>query len=371
MKTALYATTVLSIFVLQILSTSEVKADRRAASWRGQSVMEFTSDENEKLEWQIVNDGVMGGLSEGNLEFTDKGTMKFFGELSLKDNGGFATARSAAVDLNLSNDLGLLLNVKGDGRTYQARLDSDARFRGATVSFSGEFTTRRGEWRQIKIPFTDFKGSFRGTDLPDETLNPAAIERVWILLGDKKEGAFSLEVDWIRTFGKGQGNFTESKSKGEGKKVAKDEKAASDGPSSPQSLIDTAVADGRFSILKTALDRAGLTAFFQWDNKLTVFAPTDEAFEKLPEGVLENLLKPANKSQLIALLSYQVSPGDHGLPEMLSSGEVEAVEGGRLEVKFAEGRVRVNDAAVIDAGVECSDGLIHVIDSVLTPSSGS
>jgi monofunctional biosynthetic peptidoglycan transglycosylase len=77
---------------------------------------------------------------------TPEGTMRFFGELSLENNGGFSTIRSGKVDLNLSNDLGLLLRVKGDGRTYEARLDSDARYRNMPVSFAGEFKTTAGEW---------------------------------------------------------------------------------------------------------------------------------------------------------------------------------------------------------------------------------
>ena len=94
-------------------------ADEKDASWRGQSITEFSAEENARMGWQIVNDGVMGGLSEGKVEFTGEGIMKFSGTLSLQNNGGFTTARSEPVDLNLSNDLGLLLLVKGDGRTYQ------------------------------------------------------------------------------------------------------------------------------------------------------------------------------------------------------------------------------------------------------------
>lgn len=297
--------------------------------------------------------------------------MKFQGQLSLENNGGFTTARSGDVDLNLSNDLGLLLMVKGDGRTYEARLDSDAKFRGNAVSFAGEIPTTKGKWQQVKIPFSAFKGSFRGTDLPDAVLNPAAIERVWILLGDKKQGSFDLEVDWIRTYGKGQGNFNEQRESAE-VSVAKAEvvEKAEKKSASPKSsaLIATAVADGRFTILKQALDAAGLTTFFQWDDPLTIFAPTDEAFAKLPEGVLEDLLRPENKKKLITLLSYHVSTGANGLGDALKAKEVSTIEGSPVEFSFSDGKVRVNGAALIDADVKCSDGVIHVIDSVLVPS---
>ena len=135
--------------------------------------------------------------------------MKFSGMLSLENNGGFSTFRSREVDLNLSNDLGLLLRVKGDGRTYQARLATDARYRGMEVSFSADFVAKKGEWLEVKIPFTDFKGNFRGTDLPKQKLDPSMIRRVGILLSDKTQAPFDIEIDHIRTYGKGQGKFTE------------------------------------------------------------------------------------------------------------------------------------------------------------------
>lgn len=165
---------------------------------RGQSITEF--DGKDGMEWQVVNDGVMGGLSEGKLTLNPSGTMKFSGMLSLENNGGFSTFRSGDLKLDLSGDLGLLLRVKGDGRTYQARLATDALFRGMEVSFAADFATQKGEWIEVKVPFADFKGSFRGLDLPKEKLDPAKVRRVSILLGDKKQGPFELEIDSIHTY---------------------------------------------------------------------------------------------------------------------------------------------------------------------------
>jgi len=329
-------------------------------TWRGQSLTELAASEDDALDWQIVNDGVMGGLSKGQIEFTDEGVMRFTGTLSLENNGGFSMVQSEKVDYNLSNDLGLLLRVKGDGRTYQARLESDARFRNWPVSFIGEFTTTKGEWQQVKIPFTDFEGGWRGRSLPDKELDPSQIYRVSILLGDKKPGPFELEIDWIRTYGKGQGNFTERKA------AAPDTKtAASD---SPQRLIATAEADERLSTFKQALDAAGLTPFFQWDNPLTVFAPSNEAFAKLPEGTLERLLQTENKQQLVALLSYHVAAGNHPAANALSAGTVDPVKGPALSFEQTDGEVRIDgQAKVIEADVKCIDGIIHVIDTVMMP----
>jgi len=164
----------------------------------GQSITEF--DGKDGMEWQVVNDGVMGGLSEGKLTQSATGTMIFSGMLSLENNGGFSTFRSGDLKLDLSGDLGLLLRVKGDGRTYQARLATDALFRGMEVSFAADFATQKGEWMEVKVPFASFKGSFRGLDLPKEKLEPAKVRRVSILLGDKKQGPFELEIDSIQTY---------------------------------------------------------------------------------------------------------------------------------------------------------------------------
>lgn len=164
----------------------------------GQSITEF--DGKDGMEWQVVNDGVMGGLSEGKLTLNPSGTMKFSGMLSLENNGGFSTFRSGDLKLDLSGDLGLLMRVKGDGRTYQARLATDALFRGMEVSFAAEFATKKGEWIEVKVPFASFKGTFRGLDLPKEKLDPAKVRRVSILLGDKKQGPFELEIDSIQTY---------------------------------------------------------------------------------------------------------------------------------------------------------------------------
>ncbi len=198
-------------FILLPMSLKAGDIASHPANWRGQPVTEFEPGENEAFEWRIVNDGVMGGLSKGVLKFTEDGVMKFSGMLSLENNGGFSSLRSGDVDLDLSNDLGLLLKVKGDGRTYQARLTTDETYRGMEMSFSAEFQTTKGKWTQIKVPFSAFKGSWRGRDLSDRRFDPSKIHRIGLLLGDKQSGPFELEVDYIRTYGKGQGAKVASK----------------------------------------------------------------------------------------------------------------------------------------------------------------
>ena len=322
------------------------------ASWRGQSVSEFTPSENKNFSWQIVNDGVMGGLSKGNVEHTPDNIMHFWGTLSLDNNGGFSTVRSRGVDFDLSNDLGLLLRVKGDGRTYEARLDSTATFRGNALSFLGKFKTKKDKWIQVKVPFEDFVASWRGRQFPDEVLDTSAIRRVSVLLADKKPGPFDLEIEWIRTYGKGQG---------------KKQKSVENSVLQPERLIATAVADGRFTILKKALDAAKLTVFFQWDNPLTIFAPTDEAFSKLPEGLLEELLKPDNREKLVSLLAYHVAAGSFDANQALAEKNINMVRGGRIHVTRHSEETHVNDAIVLEPDIQCVDGIIHVIVTVLIP----
>ncbi|MEO0795126.1 MAG: CIA30 family protein [Verrucomicrobiota bacterium] len=156
---------------------------------------EFSGD-SPASAWGTVNDGVMGGLSQGGATLGSEG-MVFNGVLSLENNGGFSMAQSN-VDLDLSEYKGIRLKVKGDGRTYQLRFESDARLWGMwPVSFNREFETIPGEWAEVFIPFEGLNQSWRGRQLSDHTFNPDRIQQIAILLGDKKEGPFNLEVAWI------------------------------------------------------------------------------------------------------------------------------------------------------------------------------
>lgn len=301
------------------------------------SIAEF--GDGEGLEWRVVNDGVMGGLSKGKIE-VDDGVMTFSGTLSLENNGGFSSIRTGSVTLDLSGAEGLVARVRGDGRTYQMRIGTDARYRGMEVSFMAEFDTRKGEWTEVTVPFGDFKGSFRGTKLKNAKFDPAKVSRLGLLLGDKKAGPFKLEVDWIKTYG---------------------------AKSSGNTVVDAAIADGRFTTLATALTEAGLVDALKGDGPFTVFAPTDKAFAKLPEGTVKELLKPENRDQLQAVLKYHVLSGAVNLSSALKVGEADTLQGGRIGIGFKDGQVRVGKAAIQDADLIVSNGVLHVIDSVLLP----
>ena len=133
-------------------------------------------------------------------------------------------------------------------------------------------------------------------------------------------------------------------------------------------LVDTAVAAGQFKTLATALEAAGLIDALKGPGPFTVFAPTDEAFAKLPAGTLETLLKPENKEKLKAVLLYHVVPGNVTADQVtkLNGQSVKTLQGSSIKVKTAHG-VRVDNANVIQTDIKASNGVIHVIDTVLMP----
>jgi monofunctional biosynthetic peptidoglycan transglycosylase len=169
----------------------------------GRPVAEFTSAESVDFDWRIVDDGVMGGLSQGRHEIGSDGILRFSGMLSLENNGGFSSLRSGDLKMDLGKAEGVVMRVKGDGRSYQLRFGTDARYRGQAMFFKCGFPTVKGEWIEVKLPFKGFTGSWRGVELPGKVFDPSKIRRIGLQLADKKEGPFELRVDWIRSYGGG------------------------------------------------------------------------------------------------------------------------------------------------------------------------
>lgn len=133
-------------------------------------------------------------------------------------------------------------------------------------------------------------------------------------------------------------------------------------------IVDTAVSAGQFETLVAAVKAAGLVETLKGDGPFTVFAPTDEAFAKLPAGTVEDLLKPENKEQLVAVLTYHVVPGKIMSGDIAGNKTmVETVQGSKLSVDAMDG-VKVDEAKVITADIETSNGVIHVIDTVVLPN---
>ena len=132
-------------------------------------------------------------------------------------------------------------------------------------------------------------------------------------------------------------------------------------------LVDTAVAAGSFKTLAAALQAADLVGALKGDGPFTVFAPTDEAFAKLPKGTLEALLKPENKARLVALLKLHVVPARVSLAAAIEKGSAKTLADERVTVAFKDGAVRVNGARLTAADIGATNGVIHVIDTVLMP----
>lgn len=132
-------------------------------------------------------------------------------------------------------------------------------------------------------------------------------------------------------------------------------------------IVDTAVGAGQFKTLAAALTAAGLVDTLKGAGPFTVFAPTDEAFAKLPSGTVENLLKPENKDKLVAILTYHVVPGKVTAAEVTKLTEAKTVNGKAVKIAVKDGKVMINAATVAKADVMASNGVIHVIDTVIIP----
>lgn len=138
-------------------------------------------------------------------------------------------------------------------------------------------------------------------------------------------------------------------------------------PQPSKTIVETAVAAGSFKTLAAALGAADLVDTLNSKGPFTVFAPTDEAFARLPEGTVEDLLKPENKTKLQSILTYHVIPGQVGLSDALKAGKAATVQGEPVTIGFGDGKVQINGATLLNADLKTSNGVIHVIDSVLLP----
>ena len=132
-------------------------------------------------------------------------------------------------------------------------------------------------------------------------------------------------------------------------------------------IVETAVDAGSFKTLIAAAQAAGLVDTLKGKGPLTVFAPTDEAFAKLPAGTVESLLKPENRGKLQAILTYHVVPGQVTASEVVNLTSAPTANGRALKIKVADGKVMVDNAQVISTDIMASNGVIHVIDNVVIP----
>lgn len=306
-------------------------------------IASFESDDCLK-SWTSVNDGVMGGVSKGGIKRTGEGTLVFLGDLSLENNGGFASIRTKPGTLELSGTSGVVVKARGDGRTYWFELRVAGQM-GAT-SYRANLPTTAGEWKETRIPFEDFKLQAFGRELPFKPVDPASVASVGFTLADKKAGPFALEIEYVKATGdEGTGVVT----------------------TGGNTLVDVATAAGGFKTLLAAATAADLAGVLAGEGPFTVLAPTDDAFAKLPEGTLDSLLKPENRGQLADILKNHVISGRVSLARALEVREGATLLDSKIPFSFEDGRVRVGSATLVKADIPASNGIIHVIDQVLIP----
>lgn len=154
---------------------------------------------NTKSKWRIFNDAVMGGLSSSTVSINNEGKILFSGNVSLDNNGGFASLRSPIDNYNFEEYSGIEIRIKGDGKKYSISMKETAYFTGSF--YTASFQTAKDEWITIKIPFKSFALYYLGKKVstnPQIPLNK--IKEISLLIGDKQEGIFNAEIDFIKLY---------------------------------------------------------------------------------------------------------------------------------------------------------------------------
>ena len=160
-------------------------------------VLVFTGTDASR-SWQAVNDGVMGGVSDGRFRITADKTLEFFGTLSLENNGGFASVRTRPMDLDMRSGDSLVVRLKGDGREYVLNLYTKSRQ--MAFSYRTPLPTVKDEWSEVRVPLRDFIPTAFGRRVEGMgPIEPAQISGLGFMLSDKKPGAFKLEVEWVKS----------------------------------------------------------------------------------------------------------------------------------------------------------------------------
>ncbi len=160
-------------------------------------VILFSFDTPDETDWEVVNDGVMGGRSAGFVTVED-GTLRFTGTLVTR-GGGFTSLRASRV-VDLTGEEGLELRVRGGGRRFEVEVDDGTRVYGRNVSRRASFPTTE-EWTVVRVPFSALRSTFRGEPVNAPPLDPARIQRLGLYMADGQDGPFRLEVDFIRSYG--------------------------------------------------------------------------------------------------------------------------------------------------------------------------
>ncbi len=165
-------------------------------------ITDFT-DASADLGWYVLNDNVMGGRSAGDFRIGD-GRLDFSGRTNT-DGGGFSSIRTELLSLDLSAYDGIRLRVRGDGRRYTWRLTTDARYYGREVGYWADFETQDGVWQSIDVPFSRFVPRFRGSRLSGPPLDTGTITGMGLMIYDKRDGPFELQLESVQAYSAGSG----------------------------------------------------------------------------------------------------------------------------------------------------------------------
>jgi monofunctional biosynthetic peptidoglycan transglycosylase len=150
-------------------------------------------------DWMVVNDSVMGGISQSRPEITDRDTLVFLGNVSLENNGGFASIRHVAEPFGLEKGEGIFLRVKGDGKKYQLRVRTSDGFDG--MAYKTDFNTEKGEWQEFRFPWNGFTATYRGRLIENApALEAINIRQIGFLISDNQEGSFELEIKALEAY---------------------------------------------------------------------------------------------------------------------------------------------------------------------------
>ena len=298
--------------------------------------------------WSTVVDGVMGGLSTGKVYQPLPGILRFAGELSLENNGGFAQMRAALREGECAGAEGFVIEVRGDGRSYAFDLRV-SNVRMMAGSFQQKFDTEAGQWRQVRLPLDRFRLYSFGREVRGApALDAARIESIGVTLADKQAGPFALEMRSIATYGGGS-----------------DDGALVVAPGAGQELAAVARRAGLTKLL-VCLGAAGLELP---QGPVTILAPTDAAFDALPKGTVDSLLRPENKAKLRTILLQHIIDGRFGSADVLNQRGLTTLTGQQLAVDFTT--QKVGAAGLVATDVPFEGGIVHVVDKVLLPETRS
>ena len=293
--------------------------------------------------WRTVLDGVMGGRSTGRVTQPEAGVLRFSGELSLENNGGFSQTQITVPEGALKGATGIEARVLGDGRTYQFDVRcSDVRMMAG--SFQTKFETVAGEWVTLRLPFEQFRLYSFGRLVPNAPkLSPARVESIGVTLADKKPGGFQLDVDFIR--------------------------AVSPEPPSPATGSDlpSVAKSAELTTFLSLVEVSGLQ--LPADGRITIFAPTNKAFAAIPGEKVKFLTSEEGRATLLAILKHHILPVAIDSGSLLQRRGVVALSDQNLTIDGEA--LTIAGASLLKTDVPFDKGIVYVIDRVMIPENRS